>query len=216
MTTKAESGVDGFEGAEKALCLFGALETLHLPFASACRLMGVLASIVQIATLPVFYLGQDPPLGCCVASEPVRNDDARSGFCGAQKPAKEAQRRPAVPLRLDQNIDCDAVLVHGPPEVVLNTVHFKEDLIQMPFRAYAGSILSKPRSIKSAELLTPFPDCLIGHPHTANSHHLLDVAIAQRETKVQPDALLHYFNRKTMTAVPLSCTHRLSFSHPLS
>jgi len=54
MMTEAESGVDGFKGGEKALCLFGSLETLHLFFASACRLMGVLASIVQIATLPVF------------------------------------------------------------------------------------------------------------------------------------------------------------------
>jgi len=115
MTTEAESGVDGFEGGEKTLCLFGALETLHLPFASPCRLMGILASIIQIATLPVFYLGQDPPLGCGVASELVRNDHARSASCGAQKPAKEAQRRQGVPLRLDENVDGDAVLVHSAP-----------------------------------------------------------------------------------------------------
>ena len=115
MTTEAESGVDGFEGGEKALCLFGVQETLHLPFASPCRLMGVFASIVQIAALTVFYLGQDPPLGCGVASQLVRNDDARSASYGVQKPAKEAQRRQGVPLRLDENVDGDAVLVHSAP-----------------------------------------------------------------------------------------------------
>jgi hypothetical protein len=216
MTTEAESGVDGFEGGEKALCLFGTLETLHVPFASPCRLMGVLTSIVQIATLPVFYLGQDPPLGCGVAPQLVRNDDARSTSRGAQKLAKEAQCRPAVALRLDQNVDGDAVLVYSPPEVVLNAVHLEKDLIQMPFRTDARPTLSKLRSIEGAELLTPFPNALIRHANTASSHHLFDIAIAQRETKIQPDAVLHYFYRKTMTAIPLRAAHLLSFSHTLS
>jgi hypothetical protein len=180
MTTEAETGVDGLEGGEKMLCLFGTLETLHLPFASACRLMAVLASLVQITTLPASYLGQDPSLGCGVASELVRNDHARRTSPGAQKPAEEAQRRPAVPLRLDQNVDVDAFLVHTPTEVVLNAVHLEEDFIQTPFRTDARPTLSKLRSLKGAELLTPLPDGLIRHAHTASSHHLFDIAIAQK------------------------------------
>jgi hypothetical protein len=101
-------------------------------------------------------------------------------------------------------------------KIVLNAVHLEEDLIQMPFRTDARPTLSKLRSIESAELPTPFPDCLIRHAHTAHSHHLLDIAIAQRETKIQPDAVLHDFDRKTVPTVPLRCAHRLSFSHTLS
>ena len=188
MTTEAEGGVDGFEGGEKTLCLFGTLESLHLPFASPCRLMGVLASIVQIATLPVFYLGQDPSLGCGVASQLVRNDDARNASRGAQKSTKEAQCSPAVPLRLDQNVDGDAVLVHTPPQVVLDAIDLEEDFVQMPFRADLSSFLSQLGGVEATELLTPFPDGLIRQRHTASSHHLFDIAIAQREPKIQPDA----------------------------
>ena len=95
-------------------------------------------------------------------------------------------------------------LVHSPPEIVLNAVHLEKDLIQVPFRTDARPTLSKLRSIKSTELSTPFPDGFIRHAHAAHSHHLFDIAIAQRETKIQPDTVLHNFDGKTMTTIPLS------------
>jgi len=42
-----------------------------------------------------------------------------------------------------------------------------------------------------------------------------NVPVAQRETVVQPYALFHYFDWKSVTTIlALNCTHRLSFSHP--
>lgn len=84
MSAEAKDGVDRFEAGEEALCLFWVLETLHLPFSRTCGLMGVLASIIQIAALPVFYLGHDLPFRCSIASEFVCDDDAGSTSCGVQ------------------------------------------------------------------------------------------------------------------------------------
>jgi hypothetical protein len=148
MTTEAEASVDGFEGGEEALCLLGVLKSLHLSFSNARRLMGVLASIVQVAALPVFYLRQNMSSRCSIAAEFVCDDDARSSSRGVQKLAEEAQRCPAVPLWLDQNVNGYAVLVHRSPQVVLNAIHLEKDLIQVPLRTKTRTPLSKLRSIE--------------------------------------------------------------------
>jgi|SRR5882757_195478 len=76
MRAEAEDRIDGLEGGEKALCLLWVLEAFHLPFSSACRLMRILGSIVEIATLPVFYLRQNTAL-CRIAPQLVRYDDTQ-------------------------------------------------------------------------------------------------------------------------------------------
>ena len=50
-------------GREKALCLAGRLEALHLPFSSSGRLVRVLGSVVQALVLAVLNPGQDVLLG---------------------------------------------------------------------------------------------------------------------------------------------------------
>ena len=48
---------------------------------------------------------------------------------------------------LNQNIDDGSVLVHGPPQVVLDTIHLNERFVQMPLRSkprggFAGNVNS--------------------------------------------------------------------------
>jgi hypothetical protein len=49
--------------------------------------------------------------------------------------------------------------------------------------------------------MAPFPDGFIGNLNASLGQHLLNIAIAQSETEVQPYALLDYFDRKTVTAI---------------
>ena len=43
-----------------------------------------------------------------------------------------------IPLRLNQNIEDNTVLINGSPEVMSDTVDLEKDLVQMPFVADPG------------------------------------------------------------------------------
>jgi hypothetical protein len=113
-----------------------------------------------------------------------------------QQLAKEAERGPAIPLWLYQDVDGDAVLVHRAPEVVLDAVDPDEYLIQVPLRAKGGPLSAQPCSIESATLLAPRPDRLTRQLNASLGHHFLDIAVAEGEAEVQPYAVLHHFDRK--------------------
>ena len=55
--------------------------------------------------------------------------------------------------------------------------------------------------VSLAELKTPFSDRLIGEGDTATGHHLFDIAKAQGEAKVEPDAMTDDFGREAMATV---------------
>src|SRR5262245_27015802 len=59
---------------QKALGMPRRLEPLHAIFSLACGTMGVLTTVVQIATLPVLHPGQDLALGRAVALQLIGND----------------------------------------------------------------------------------------------------------------------------------------------
>ena len=69
--------VDLIVGGEETLSLPGRLEALHLPFSSACRLMGVLRPVVQSFMLSVLNTGHDLSLGRPIAAQPVGDQEAR-------------------------------------------------------------------------------------------------------------------------------------------
>src|ERR1700733_4153996 len=92
---------------------------------------------------------------------------------------KETQSCPTVPARLHQDIDDRSVLVYGPPQVMLDSIHLDEDFVQVPLRSEPSSLLFQPGSVGGAELLVaPFADCFIRHQDTSLRHHLFDVPIA--------------------------------------
>jgi len=178
--------------------------------------MRVLSSVVQITALPVFHVRQNQLLRCSIAPQLVRDDDTRCSLCGMEQLAKETQSCPTVPARLYQNIDDRSVLVHGPPQVMLDSIHLEEDFVQVPLPSEPSSLLSQPGSVAGAELAAPFPDCFIRHRDASLRHHLLDVPIAQGKAKVQPYTLLHHFDWKTVPTISaLRRTHLVSFSHIL-
>ncbi len=94
------------------------LEPLHLPFPAAGWSMRVLGPIVQIAALPVFDIRQQRALRHAIAAEFVGDDDARNILETLQRPLEEALRRPGIAAALHQDIEHDANLIDGAPEIV--------------------------------------------------------------------------------------------------
>ena len=74
---------------------------------------------------------RDLPNRGSVAAELIGMDDLWD-IVFTQQPGQEGLRRFGVPVPLKQDIEHEAVLVHGPPEPVSNAVNARTDLVQMP------------------------------------------------------------------------------------
>ena len=64
----------------------------------------------------------------------------RSGFSSlaVQQSSKESFRGVLITVRLNQDVDHIAVLIHGAPEILLLTVDSNEDFVQVPDAAKAA------------------------------------------------------------------------------
>jgi hypothetical protein len=97
------------------LCLRGGFESAHLPFPSAGRLMRGFGSIVSISLHTVSHVAEDGSHGSRVASQFVGNDAQRFGTLAAQQSSKESFRGALITMRLNQDVDYVAVLIHRTP-----------------------------------------------------------------------------------------------------
>jgi hypothetical protein len=55
-----------------------------------------------------------------------------------QEPSEESFCGTLIPMRLNQNVDHVAVLIHGTPQILLLAVDSNKDLIQMPLIAQSS------------------------------------------------------------------------------
>jgi hypothetical protein len=118
MTSRMKMPVDEGMSRQEALGLPCRLEPLPLSFPASGWPMRVLGQIVQVAVLPVFDLRQQRALCHAIAAEFVGDDDARNILQTLQQPLEEALRRPGIAAALHQDIEHDAILIDGAPEIV--------------------------------------------------------------------------------------------------
>ena len=105
------------------------LESSHLPFPLARRLMRDFSSIVGVSLHSVSHVTEDGSYGSAVASQFVGNDPQWFGTLAAQEPSKESFCGALITMRLDQYVDHGAVLIHGTPQILLLATDSNEHLI---------------------------------------------------------------------------------------
>ena len=130
---------------DKTLGVPSGFEPSHSPLPFTRRLMRVLRPVVQIPMLPMSNAGHHDPFRRPVAAQFVGDDDARFASSGPQQLAKEPDRGKTVALRLHENVEDNAVLIDGSPEIMSDAIDLEEDLVQMPF--VAGSGTPSPQAI---------------------------------------------------------------------
>jgi hypothetical protein len=86
---------------------------------------------------------------------------------GSQQSAKEMHLRESVPFGLHKDIEGDAVLIDGSPEVVSDAIDLEEDFIEMPLIARSGTSSPKTVGILFTKLVTPASDGLVTDQHAA-------------------------------------------------
>ena len=80
----------------------------------------------------MFNLWQQLTPGEAVASQLVGHDHAWHIFKAFQQPSKETFGCLGIPPRLNEDVEHDAVLIHGTPKIVLHALDPDEHLIKVP------------------------------------------------------------------------------------
>jgi transcriptional regulator with GAF, ATPase, and Fis domain len=93
------------------------------------------------------------------------------------------------------------------------SVDFEEHLIQVPVVAGSRRLTAQAVGVSLTELETPFSDRLIRKADTPTGHQFFDIAKAQREAKVEPDAMTDDLSGKAMTMIKRDGAHPCSMPH---
>jgi hypothetical protein len=88
-----------------------------LPLSLPGRPVRVLCAVVKVAALSMLDVRQHFAFGHTVALQLVRDEDAWRILQAFQEALEEALRRGAITAALHQDVQHDAVLIHGAPEI---------------------------------------------------------------------------------------------------
>jgi hypothetical protein len=113
-----------------------------------------------------------------VAAQLVRDDYAWLSSCSPQQLAEEPHGCKPIPLRLDEDVEDNTVLIDGAPEIMRDAVDLQEHLVQKPFIAGSSTAPSQAVCIPLAELVAPPSNRFLADQHAARSHQLFHVAKA--------------------------------------
>src|SRR6476469_5573924 len=121
---------------EEVLRLFGRFEPLHLPLSSSRRPMRILGPIVQISALSVLDAGKQLTLSDTIAPQLVSHDHSREVLQTLQKPPEEALGGVGIAPGLNEDVQHNAILIDGAPEVMLHALDPDEDFVHVPLIAW--------------------------------------------------------------------------------
>ena len=108
-----------------------------------------------------------------------------------EQPPEESLGRLGVSPRLQVHIDDLAVLIDRSPQVVTLTGNLDEHFVDEERVAESGVLAPKSPRKMWAELVAPQPHRLVAHLDAAFGEQILDVAVAEIETMVEPDRALN-------------------------
>jgi hypothetical protein len=169
----------------------------------AGRLMGVFRTIVEIAVLPMLDTGEEVPLRGPIAFQLVGDEHPWHVRQAFEPLTEELFGSMLVPPALHQNIKAVPVLVHRAPQIVSFAANGEKYFIQMPLVTRLRATTSKLIGIWLPKLPAPLPDGFIRHDNTPGEQQLFDIAIAEAEAEVQPDAMADDLNWEAVVLGPI-------------
>ena len=124
----------------------------------------------------MFNLWKQRALSHTVTSQLISHDYARHILKAFQQPSKESFGGPGIPPWLNENVENDAVLIHGAPKIVLHALNPDEHLIHVPL--IPGSWSTPPNAFGEAfaEFPAPAPNGLIGDDDAALGQQELNIS----------------------------------------
>jgi hypothetical protein len=123
---------------------------------------------------------------------------ARYVLQALQQPSKEAFGRLCVPPWLNEDVEHDAVLIHGTPKITLHALNPDEHLIQMPLVTGPRTTAAQAFGKALAKFLAPAPNGLIGDDDATLGQQELNIPQAEAEHVIQPDSMADDLGGKAM------------------
>ena len=136
-----------------------------------------------------------------VASKFVGHDHAWHVIQALQQPSEKPFGRLAISPRLNENVEHDAVLIHGTPQIMLHALDPDEHLIHVPLVPWSWSAASQAICEGLAKLLAPPTNGLIRDDNATFSQKQLDIPKADAEHVVQPDSVADDLGGKAVAVV---------------
>jgi hypothetical protein len=157
--------------------------------------------------LLVIYVDQarDLPDGCPVAAELIGMDDLWD-IVFSQQPGQEGLRGFGIPTPLEENIEHETVLVHGPPQPMPDAINARTHCVEMPPGTASGFPVAQVFREEGSELDAPLAEGLMAHLNAALVKQFLNVPVPQRKAMIEPDGVLDNDHGKTV-AVRLGVGH---------
>ncbi len=125
--------------------------------------------------------GKQLTLSDVIAPQLVGHDHPRYILQTLQKPLEEALRGVGIAPGLNEDVEHDAILIDGTPEIVLHASDSDEDLVQVPLVPWPGPAAAQAVSETRAEFLAPASYRLVGDHDAALSQEQLNVPQAEAE-----------------------------------
>ena len=120
-------------------------------------------------------------LSDAVASQLVGHDHPRHILQTLQQLSEEALGGFGIPPGMNEDVQHDAILIHGTPEIVLHTLDPDEDLVEVPFIPRPWPAAAQAVGKGLAEFLAPAPHGLIGDDNAPRGQKQLDIPEAEAE-----------------------------------
>ena len=136
-----------------------------------------------------------------VASQLISYDHPRHILQALQQPAKEALGGLGIAPILNKDVEDNAVLIDGTPEIVLHPLDPDEHFIHVPLVPGSWPAAAHAIGETLAEFLAPAPHCLIGDHDAPLSQEQLDVTQAEAEHVIQPYSMADELGRKAMAVM---------------
>jgi hypothetical protein len=146
----------------------------------------------------MFNPGQQLAPGHTVASQLIGHDHPRDKLNVLQQPAKEVLRGFAIPPWLNEDVEHNAVLVHGTPKIMLSALDPDENPIKV-----TGTRTTAAQAVGQAlaEFFTPASNGLVGDDNAPLGQNLLHIPQAEAEHVIEPDSMRDDLGGKAMAVV---------------
>jgi hypothetical protein len=175
--------------------------------------MGVLGSVVAPSTALVAFCDSKIFDSGSIRFEIVRDELIWHKTVFLQKLAHEFQRRPLVPLALDQNIKHFALGINGAPQKSHAAIDPEINLIEVPDGVGLWPSFAEFRRDHWPEMVHPAPNGLIRDRNAAFCQQIFDVTKAQGKPQIEPDRLLDDFGGEPLPFVA-DFIHALGLLNP--
>src|SRR5258708_29945362 len=118
--------------------------------------------VVQISALAMFNLWKQLAVCDAVAAQLIGHDHSRHVLQALEQSFDESFRGIGIPPRLNEDIEDDAVLIHGTPKIVLYSLDANEHLVQVPFVPWSWPATAPASGKGLAKFFAPAPDRFVG------------------------------------------------------